>query len=134
MGYSDWNRKSPLGPIRLNNILLGACWEANTQKALFALEIAGVDPNLEGIRGRSALGNAAGAGFLKGAVMLVECVATVDPSNESLDGTPLIRSSGSEMRLHTDLSHYLLLQRANPKLQTNYGESALALYLERILW
>ncbi len=121
LGYSDWNTESLLGPLLSNNILHGACEEANVQEVLFALEIAGLDPNLEGVHRRTALGDAASAGFLKGAAILVECGAAVDSSKFSVDGTPLIRSLRYEMC--TDVTHYLLLQGAKPQLKNNNGAS-----------
>jgi hypothetical protein len=121
MGYSDWHIGSPLGPNLSNTILHGACEEANLHEVLFALEIAGPDPNLEGVHKRTALGYAADRGFLKGAVTLVECGAEVDSSKVSGNGTPLIRSLDSGWC--SDVTHYPLLQGANPQLETDCGES-----------
>lgn len=41
------------------HVLYGACWAADLEEVLFALEIAGIDPSLTGRRERSPIGNAA---------------------------------------------------------------------------
>lgn len=121
MGHSDWHIESPVAPRLANTILHGACEEANIHEVLFALEIADLDPNLEGVHKRTALGNAAQIGFLKGAVTLVEHGAEVDSSKGSGNGTPLTRSL--ERGWCSDVTHYLLYQGANPQLKLDCGES-----------
>jgi hypothetical protein len=122
MGYSDWVSDSSLALSLSNNILHGACEEANLQEVLFGLEIADLDPNLEGFNRRTALGNAASKDFLKGAAMLIDCGAEVDSSQNSMYGTPLFRSLNVD-GVCTDVTQYLLLCGANPQLISGRGES-----------
>ncbi|TGJ82085.1 hypothetical protein E0Z10_g6679 [Xylaria hypoxylon] len=89
---------------------------------MFALEIAGLDPNLEGIYGRTPLGIAAVIGFLKGVAILIECGAVVNYGEASPYGTrmqSLCRNWSS-----TAITHYLLFKGADPRPKDAGGSSA----------
>ncbi|KAI3328843.1 hypothetical protein F4824DRAFT_516905 [Ustulina deusta] len=69
VGFSDWKPESRPEVLPATTILHGACESSNVQEVLFALEVAGLDPDM-------ALATAVRAGFLKGAAILIECGAT----------------------------------------------------------
>ncbi|KAI1279287.1 hypothetical protein F5Y07DRAFT_396912 [Xylaria sp. FL0933] len=123
MGYSDWKSESRLGLVLSDTILHGACEVANLQELLFALEIAGLAPNLEGTYQQTPLWKAAAVNFLKGAAVLIEYGAVVDPSEVFYSGTPLARSLRHPLEL-IDVAHYLLLQGADPQLKSHFNGSA----------
>ncbi|RYC63527.1 hypothetical protein CHU98_g2689 [Xylaria longipes] len=130
VGYSDWKPELPLKPgrsgaIHSGTILHGACETSNFQETLFALEIAGLDPNIgaDGWNGNTPLGLAARHDFLKGAAILVEYDVPIDSGNDTTDGTPLHKSL-SRLLWPTVTTHYLLLQGADPLLKTEFGKSA----------
>jgi hypothetical protein len=83
-------------------------------QALFALEIANIDPNLVGSLERAPIGNAAQVKWLEGVAVLLEAGAEPNISEWSWNGTPLHRSTDSGML--TDLSHYLLLHGSDPRI------------------
>ncbi|KAI1350763.1 hypothetical protein F5Y01DRAFT_284810 [Xylaria sp. FL0043] len=122
MGYSDWKSESRLGVRLSDTILHGACGAADLQELLFALEIAGLAPNLEGRYKQTPLWIAAAVNFLKGAAVLIEYGAVVNPSEVFYGGTPLARSFSSSQSI--DVAHYLLLQGADPQLKPHLHGSA----------
>ncbi|KAI0097664.1 hypothetical protein GGR51DRAFT_577955 [Nemania sp. FL0031] len=110
MGYSDWK---PNLPHRLFipsfTILHGACQSSSIQELLFALEVVGLDPNIQIKNSPLPLEIAITEDFLKGAVILVECGATVRLGAISdTDGI-------------TALHHYLLLQGADSELTSVFS-------------
>jgi hypothetical protein len=122
MGYSDWKSESILGPSLSYNMLYGACQNSDLQEVLFGLEVAGLDPNTRGTYNDTALDQASERNFLKGAVTLVECGAEVDFRNDIDNETPLMESLWNECG--GDVTHYLLLQGANPQLKNQIGWSS----------
>lgn len=117
LGYLDWLTKDPC-----DNLLYGACWYHQMDLVLFALEVVKIDPNLLGSNDRAPIGNAARDGWLEGVAILLEAGACPNVSDGSWNGTPLIRSLRSY--LLNDLSHYLLLSGADPRMCDSHGASA----------
>ncbi|KAI1140197.1 hypothetical protein F5Y05DRAFT_377519 [Hypoxylon sp. FL0543] len=123
LGFCDWNAELPVAPRLSNSMLYGACEEGDFRELLFALEIAQLDPNLEGFDRRTPLAIAAKDGsFPEGVAVLIECGAEINSNIDSYCGISLIRSL-RKLSWPTDTTHYLLLQGANPHLKTEYGET-----------
>lgn len=118
LGYSDWQSGESM-----ESILYGACWHCHMDLVCFALEVAGIDPNLTGGFGRAPVGNAAQRGWLEGVAVLVAAGARVNISDLSWNGTPLIRSFRYHIRLD-GVDNFLLLQGANPNLRNFHGDTA----------
>lgn len=116
-GFSDWNVTEPS-----DHLLSGACWAADLQEALFALEIVGIDPEIVGGHDRAAIGNAAQAEWVEGLAILIDFGANVNPGEATWNGTPLGRSFG--FRGPMDAAHYLLLHGADPMLRDSWSASA----------
>lgn len=116
-GFSDWKLES-----QSNHLLYGACWARNLEEVLFALELAGIDPNLTGDRNRSAIGNSAQRNWIEGLAVLIECGANVNTSEASWNGPPLIRSIPYGRM--TEAAHYLLLHGADTTMINSRSENA----------
>ncbi|KAI0433911.1 hypothetical protein F5Y09DRAFT_297835 [Xylaria sp. FL1042] len=123
MGYSDWKSESYLESDLPHTILHGACEVADLQEVLFALEIVGLAPNLKGAYNQAPLWSAAVANFLRGAAILFEYGAAVDPSEPVHSGTPLIRCLRHSL-WSANMAHYLLLHGADPRLKGDLEGSA----------
>ncbi|KAF7541600.1 hypothetical protein G7054_g445 [Neopestalotiopsis clavispora] len=118
LGYSDWQTSQST-----DNILYGACWHRQMDLVLFALEVADINPNNTGGLDRAPIGNAAAMEWLRGVAVLVAAGARVNISNQTWNGTPLIRCIQAQNRLE-DTGHFLLFQGANPNLCNYDGLSA----------
>ncbi len=105
VGFSDWKPESRPEVLPATTILHGACESSNVQEVLFALEVAGLDPDM-------ALATAVRAGFLKGAAILIECGARCGSLR------------GLNARGPTATAHYLLLQGADLQPKTGPHRSA----------
>ncbi|KAI0836756.1 hypothetical protein F5Y06DRAFT_273291 [Hypoxylon sp. FL0890] len=121
-GFCDWKAELPAASGFSNSMLHGACEEGDFQELLFALEIAQLDPNLEGEFRHTPLGNAAKINFLEGVAVLLECGAEIDSGKYSVYGSPLIRSLRWPA-WPTNTTHYLLRWGANSHLKSSYGET-----------
>lgn len=117
IGFSDWNVET-----EADNLLYGACWAKSLEELLFALEIAGINPNIVGSLGRAPIGNAAQRNFFQGVAILIEYGAKVNTSTNTWNGTALNRSLDGHGRM-LDMSHYLLLEGANPHLPNSMNET-----------
>ncbi|KAF4900205.1 hypothetical protein CGCF415_v010157 [Colletotrichum fructicola] len=117
MGYTDWKLDGSA-----NNLLYGACWSNNADVSLFALEIAGLDPNQSGFLDRKPIGNAAQRRWIEGITILLQYGADVNVNDGAWNGPPLRRSMTSGIM--TDTSHFLLLKGAEPGLKSTDGLSA----------
>ncbi|KAH9238499.1 hypothetical protein K456DRAFT_1176993 [Colletotrichum gloeosporioides 23] len=141
IGYSDWRIGNSVCTVdwgdsrfgstwnNLNNLLYGATEVQQSDLTLFALEIAGIDPNQVGRLNRTPLGNAATRAWLEGVMILLYYGACINVNEGDWSGTPLYGSS--QHGLLTDTSHYLLLQGADPKLKCFQGLSVLSYIMEK---
>lgn len=116
-GFSDWKLES-----NSDHLLHGACWARSLEEVLFALELAGIDPNLTGGRNPSAICNAAQINWIEGLAVLIECGAKVNTSEASWKGPPLIRCIFMGQMLGA--AHYLLLQGADTTMVNWRSENA----------
>ncbi|KAL3298207.1 ankyrin unc44 [Colletotrichum asianum] len=117
IGYSDWQLDEPS-----DNLLYGGCQANQLDVVLFALEIAGINPDQHGALGRTPMSNAASTEWIEGITALRQYGACVNVSEGSWNGTPLRRSLQSNQVL-TNTSHYLLLQGIDPRLKSFNGLS-----------
>lgn len=124
IGFSDWNVET-----EADNLLYGACWATSLEELLFALEIAGIDPNIVGSVGRAPIGNAAQTDFFQGVAILIEYGAKVNVSTNTWNGTPLHRSLDTDYQLR-DMSHYLLSEGANPCLRNSMNTTVWSCCIE----
>ncbi|KAI1270658.1 hypothetical protein F5Y18DRAFT_369114 [Xylariaceae sp. FL1019] len=68
-GWSDWKVESPSG-----HLLYGACCTSALEELMFALEVVGLDPNLESyLAGYSPLWAAVRSNWFEGVAVLIEC-------------------------------------------------------------
>ncbi|TPX09083.1 uncharacterized protein E0L32_001655 [Thyridium curvatum] len=125
LGFSDWNASDSRANPYPVNLLYSACECKNLEETLFALEVAGVDPNIEGSFRRTALGNAGVIGWVEGASLLVQCGAEINGGVGSYFGTLLVRS----LNPRTQISHWFLQQGADPQLTDSNGLSAWAKFM-----
>lgn len=141
-GYSYWRfddsknhiawGDSRHGPTwnNLNNLLYGASWVKQAELSLFALEIAGIDPNQVGRLDSKPIGIVAQQDWVEGIVMLLHYGAQVNVNDGDWCGPPLHRSVCLPSTL-TDASHYLLLRGADPTLRGFNDLSALGSIIEQ---
>ncbi|KAI0383313.1 hypothetical protein F5Y04DRAFT_32608 [Hypomontagnella monticulosa] len=105
IGFSDWRVDSPCG-----HLLYGASGAADTEEVLFALEVAGLSPDLMGGIGWTPIGIAAKKHWLKGVAIFIEYGADLNTP----EGIPLVENTSNGRINQT--TQYLLCHGADPNL------------------